>query len=528
MIILGGILYKVSAEVLYKLYWREESIRYMLEINGNIVALEHASSTVFHHIILPRVIVYTDDGESICSAEAVIEFPRSQIYYILFEMIRNGYVSSMDCISASVNAMPQFQLSKSTFLAKVNDKNIIGNCSYGTTDYINDELYDQIAKKHFHSIPQKTIEILYARKYLADANESKPCSWQSSICQNYIVLTYDCNLGCIYCFEKERRGNQCKMSETTLDRILCKCDEADQMQTMVLYGGEPLLHNNRRKIEKIIDFVGGNPTRSIRIITNGINASQIIPLLSKIKNQVQYFTITVDGDREIHNLRRPFASGMGSFDATMESIKLIIQAGYYCVVRINIDSDNYDSIYTFCARISSLYKADQFCISLARVEDATKSDRVSVSMDKLTELYYSLKNIPSIVLDSNIPFIRWLIQNENEHDFVFRDHWETYCAPHCIKVYDVDGQAYWCNESMGNAFFLADTLESTLNSSEFIYHPSENCATCELFPLCLGNCPRINWLNKSQKLKNRCEKEGIARSLGIFVLKNKSSSHFFE
>ena len=45
MIILGGILYKVSAEVLYKLYWREESIRYMLEINGNIVALEHACST---------------------------------------------------------------------------------------------------------------------------------------------------------------------------------------------------------------------------------------------------------------------------------------------------------------------------------------------------------------------------------------------------------------------------------------------------------------------------------------------------
>jgi len=166
-----------------------------------------------------------------------------------------------------------------------------------------------------------------------------------------ILTTYSCNFACTYCFEQSVR-EQVFMDKQASDQIIrwliSRAEKRGYRQIfLVFYGGEPLL--NVRPIYDIswhlytwaadrgIDFGFG-------IITNGslLKPELVDKLLTVGLREVR---ITIDGDREAHDKKRPFSDGSPSFDAIIKNIKGLIK---YSRLKINVagnfDQQSFESI----------------------------------------------------------------------------------------------------------------------------------------------------------------------------------------
>ena len=141
-----------------------------------------------------------------------------------------------------------------------------------------------------------------------------------------VVLNLDCNLACPYCYEDSFRGKDYMSLETA--RLLVETVRRDRIEKgqpvkLTFYGGEPLLS---------LDLIRGislplmeaarerGVSFGFSLVTNGtlLNracAEELVALgLGGAK-------ITLDGPAELHNLSRPFASGLGSFDAIVRNVR---------------------------------------------------------------------------------------------------------------------------------------------------------------------------------------------------------------
>ena len=115
-----------------------------------------------------------------------------------------------------------------------------------------------------------------------------------------------------------------------------------------LFGGEPLINMNVGFyiLEKVKSYCDENKIGfSSGIITNGtlLDIKNIEKLHSFNCQSVQ---VTLDGVKEVHNRRRMYADGKGSFDEIINTIRILNERNdIYHVIRINIDKTNINDAY---------------------------------------------------------------------------------------------------------------------------------------------------------------------------------------
>lgn len=145
----------------------------------------------------------------------------------------------------------------------------------------------------------------------------------------YIHLTSRCNQSCIYCY---RLTNNCLDNELNYDEIKNLVYEIASISpgiTIVLTGGEPLLHKD---IVKICDFIKAQGFR-IEINTNG----QLIPKFPKLIGLVDVFNVSLDGSRqEIHEALR----GPGTYLRTKKAISFLEENEAKFVIKPTFTSQN--------------------------------------------------------------------------------------------------------------------------------------------------------------------------------------------
>ena len=161
-----------------------------------------------------------------------------------------------------------------------------------------------------------------------------------------ISPTLDCNFRCPYCFE-ERRNSY--ISDETIDNLIAFVKKvAKEVNTLQVcwFGGEPTLQFEKiKKMTKIFKEICENEgcNYSSTMTTNGylFNDERINDLNDFNMKRIQ---ITLDGDKEIHNQKRPLADGSGTFDKILENINKIVDKDIPLYLRINVDENNADSI----------------------------------------------------------------------------------------------------------------------------------------------------------------------------------------
>jgi uncharacterized protein len=165
-----------------------------------------------------------------------------------------------------------------------------------------------------------------------------------------LYVTYLCNLHCTYCFQSDSAHSKVdvltpemidSMFETISD--FQKRKENFRKPDITIVGGEPLLAGSRYQsaVQKILQLCSKNEYNA-QIITNGTNLYGYSEMLSHYP--VKFVQVTLDGIEEVHDKRRVFSDGTGSFQKIITGVDQALDKGIHIEIRINVDRKTIDNL----------------------------------------------------------------------------------------------------------------------------------------------------------------------------------------
>jgi len=415
---------------------------------------------------------------------------------------------------------------------------LINNTLTGALDIVESDIWSLVIGKKFNSISANHLSNLIDRGYLYH-DLKREDEILVKLYNSYIKKassrplrfvfcpSYQCNLRCIYCFETELPSNPNKfMSERILDDSINAAnkiskEKSGKVDSVELFGGEPLLLKNKPLIKKILKFAKDKDA-PITIITNGVMAKDFINILLPVKEKIEMLQITVDGPPEIHDRRRKFPSGKGSFNQISKSIDLLLKNNINTNVRVNIDNTNIEHIFDLYKYISkkNWIKHPNFIIMLALVTDHSTLDynNVIIHEEKLLErLIEVYDKYP--VLEDTFGFylfkpLRHILDITGGAPNVSPKFFNCESNLLELNVFCPDGYIYACGESIGKPDYAIGKFSPKLEFypdkeklwTERTILNIEKCRTCKFAPLCGGGCAYSSILIYKDNSKPICER----------------------
>ncbi|NIM16405.1 MAG: SPASM domain-containing protein [Candidatus Aminicenantes bacterium] len=310
-----------------------------------------------------------------------------------------------------------------------------------------------------------------------------------------IAPTLNCNLACNYCFEDP---DETVMSDDVINGVVKFVNHHIKTTVKNLevcwYGGEPLLCLD--VIEKLSsEFMSlckkNNVRYSSYIITNGTHFTPEVA--KKMKEwKVKGAQITIDGDRETHNLRRPFRGGKGSFDKIFENVKQTV--GIIPIsIRINVDAHNVDRVIGFFKELENeewFHKnfGEMVTLHFGHVRKYTNSCRCK-DEESLKQGNFWKKELE---LQRHI--------FKSGYKFNIYPDISSGCVATSINSYVIDakGNLYKCfndlgvpHNSVGTIFKPVTFTSLYITKMVESFEKDTGCQKCKYLPICMGGCVDI-------------------------------------
>lgn len=238
------------------------------------------------------------------------------------------------------------------------DRYVLCNLLTGAVDIADKsiiEILNKIARKE--SYEGDIMNYLLERGYIFEKEEDEKqllnrifYQWRKQVkaANPYflIVPTYYCNLGCTYCFQKKVVRKPDLLNKKLLDKIFDAVNIFSQefhgRPHFALFGGEPLVWREGQidTVAMILENCRNRGYVIKDIVTNGVDLEKYCDMLEKF--DVYRVQVTVDGPPEIHDKRRIFPNGKGSFDSIVRGIDDALSRGIKVNIRVNVDNQNID------------------------------------------------------------------------------------------------------------------------------------------------------------------------------------------
>jgi len=304
-----------------------------------------------------------------------------------------------------------------------------------------------------------------------------------------IAPTADCMLRCPYCYEKDVINPQYMTPEVEecIIKLVGKHMKTISHLYVTWYGGEPLMNMDtvERLSRKLISLCDENNVRyGANMISNGYLLNrEVVQLLVDLK--IGTVQVTLDGDEEVHNKRRPHADGSNTFSVIIQNLvdcKDIMPA---VSLRINLDKNNITSGSEVTRLLEEKRLIDKVKPYIARIYHAN-------------DVYEKTSCFDTCGF-SNEEF-NYLSEFE---DGGYMRHYpkatKNYCGADSLNSYVIgaDGSVYKCWHDIGNLARATGSLLSDMDIQERVYldymlfDPTVkgNCSQCKLLPVCMGGCP---------------------------------------
>ena len=240
----------------------------------------------------------------------------------------------------------------------IEGKSLLVNGLYGALDVVDTEIADKLEKGDIAGIPFALRERLTVRGHITRKDEEGELAdarllgrvWNKLIGHAgtgpVILPTYDCNFRCPYCFERHRltRGQEWlghemkpEMVEAVFAALQKQRDKGHKIDGVSLYGGEPLLKENKETVRNICEHAKAMGL-GLSGITNGYDLDAYIDLLEEFEfSQLQ---VTVDGVGALNDRRRLHRDGVPTYDKILKNVVLALDHGIDINLRVNTNGEN--------------------------------------------------------------------------------------------------------------------------------------------------------------------------------------------
>ena len=374
-----------------------------------------------------------------------------------------------------------------------------------------DEEYDCLLRKvvsnngQVYSLTEKEKEILNAAREAGfivdgDTDEVEELSMKRSFAKYShdalgitIAPTLMCNFACPYCYETRQPGFMSTETQNKLLEFIDGLSSSVSLIDVAWYGGEPLMAK---------DIVYGLSERLISlcsqkhieyksyIITNGsLLTAEDIPKFQKYK--IKGAQITIDGPREIHNIRRKSKNGTDTYDAVIGAVNLLLAGGIDVAIRINMDKTNDACLPALLNDLEKRLISNKVHITFGHVTAYTEACK-SVEGNCYNNIDYAFKSLQYYKEVKKTSFCECNLPAYPSPRMLYC------CAENAYSfVIDQQGYIYKCWNEIGNHRCAIGNINDNINLFNKMHarwlkiDPFEDvrCKDCSILPACIGGCP---------------------------------------
>lgn len=410
-------------------------------------------------------------------------------------------------------------LSKYNSYIKLTDNSfLITNQLSGNIDILDVSLYELLQAEIFEkeSVELKeTKKYLLERGYLVSNKIDEDCYYTEkkekimAITENRtkihtIIVTYQCNFKCDYCFEKFNNSKTMdwKMVDIVFKHIR-EFDKDKQYKNPIgLFGGEPLMMENRELVEYILDQ-GASLGYKFFIPTNGYSLERYSNLLHNY--QFKTIQVTLDGPEFIHNQRRILkGSTKGTYQQIFQGICKALDLDLPISIRINIDETNVQYLNQLITSFQRYkwFKYPNFRAYLSPCRSDSGRCFRDFRPERLNQIWQNLD-----------PEHRKLVHLTQEPARRIKPSIYNCEACFCQLFYDPSGLLYPCAEAINNPEMIIGsylpkiefnhTYQLLLNRHSF--NQDSSCSRCNNFQICASGCPYRALLDKGTVSHQDCD-----------------------
>lgn len=318
----------------------------------------------------------------------------------------------------------------------------------------------------------------------------------SNLLELTLVMTYQCNLACTYCYEKGAGAPQAPMGRDTIEKIKKYMMQQgvgkniSKMLGVLFYGGEPLL--NWKGCKKILEFLENchntykNPYET-RLVTNGLLLTDEI-LTEFLEHNLRQVQMTLDGCKKDHDKRRKTPGGEGTYERILDKITHVYEIDpNLLTVRIHVDTTTYENVPALLDDLSERGLRDLF-VYFGVIYEFSRGCKTGDSS------CIDLENMQRVLPDL------WRLARSKGFTIPSRPSTKAVkCMFDLAHAFVIDpfGDFYNCWAAVGRKDLCLGSLDDTgklTPTSQFYAQLSrdptrfEPCRDCTMLPICMGGC----------------------------------------
>ena len=417
------------------------------------------------------------------------------------------------------------------------------NTNTGATFLVDENFKKKIEENDIDSLSEEDIKMYEQTGIIVKENveETRYFSYMynkrkfnNDVLSITMLLTYDCNLRCVYCYEGAGEVIKGSMDDDARARVFAfikKQMEARQSKalSMVLFGGEPLLNfsSNYEWLDEIKKYCEDNGKMfATSIVSNGILFTEEV--IKKLKEyNCRMIQVTLDGVKEVHDQRRIYKDGRGSFDEVMRGIKLIYDDDEIVkpVIRINIDKNNIQDVKDLLAYLKG-ESLEKCYIDFGVVKGTTNACSsytgncfVEEELGDLLDELWNLLDYYGFDYNANPQKRDMFCGLFNDAAFTISPFGEIY------KCWDHVGME---EHLMGKIDENGDVTDLSYSFIDWMTHdPLEvhECRECKYLPACGGGCASVSFSKDQTYHSSGCYKvKGVVeKQVARLFLKNQEA-----
>lgn len=299
----------------------------------------------------------------------------------------------------------------------------------------------------------------------------------------HICITDFCQLKCKHCYF----GDMARIREMTVDEIQLATDKFFAIRNIFqdmnytfsepylnISGGEPMMHSQLSSIIRLI----APRFKMVKFLTNGWSYDSNIVHLLDIYSSKLIYQVSLDGDRNIHDMIR----GKGSFDRAIHTIQSVHKDFPHIPVQVscNVNSLNINNVLSVC-RIAKDMGAS--IIFFDRYVPYMQSDLRVVNKNQYNKYIADIAIAKNTLEDDTFQVFNDRSMQDGGH----------YTCRACIgnQICTANGDRYVCTRyqiKSGNWF--DDSINELVDKSIKLYDKlmamPEECISCKHANICRG------------------------------------------